>query len=431
MVATVVLGAQWGDEGKGKLVDILCPEQKLVCRAQGGNNAGHTIVANNVTYDFHILPSGLLNPNAINLVGSGCVVHIPGLLEELESLESKGLTDARKRLFISDRAHVVLDLHQKLDGIEEAELGGGKIGTTGKGIGPCYSTKASRSGIRMADIFQEEFFEKKIRALAAGFKKRFGDLLDYDPEEEIAKFKESEIYTEYRSILRTLVIDQVPLLLSAQQSKAPILIEGANALMLDIDAGTYPFVTSSNTGLGGVFTGLGGLNPRNVQSVIGVVKAYTTRVGGGPFPSELNDDLGVKLQVAGKEFGVTTGRPRRCGWLDLKILQYSSTVNSYTALNLTKLDILDDFPEVKIAMSYRRPGHTEIIEGFPADLDILGNIEVEYVTLKGWMQPIGNCKTYDELPTACREYVEFIEKNLNIPIKYIGVGPKREDMIVR
>lgn len=421
----MVLGAQWGDEGKGKLVDILCPEQKLVCRAQGGNNAGHTIVANNVTYDFHILPSGLLNPNAINLVGSGCVVHIPGLLEELEGLESKGLKDARKRLFISDRAHVVLDLHQKLDGIEEAELGGGKIGTTGKGIGPCYSTKASRSGIRMADIFQEEFFEKKIRALAAGFKKRFGDLLDYDPEEEIAKFK------EYRSILRTLVIDQVPLLLSAQQSKAPILIEGANALMLDIDAGTYPFVTSSNTGLGGVFTGLGGLNPRNVQSVIGVVKAYTTRVGGGPFPSELNDDLGVKLQVAGKEFGVTTGRPRRCGWLDMKILQYSSTVNSYTALNLTKLDILDDFPEVKIAMSYRRPGHTETIEGFPADLDILGNIEVEYVTLKGWMQPIGNCKTYDELPMACREYVEFIEKNLNVPIKYIGVGPKREDMIVK
>ncbi|TQS34531.1 hypothetical protein Golomagni_05081 [Golovinomyces magnicellulatus] len=292
-------------------------------------------------YDFHILPSGLLNPDAINLVGSGCVVHIPGLLEELKSLESKGLSDARKRLFISDRAHVVLDLHQKLDGIEEAELGGGKIGTTGKGIGPCYSTKASRSGIRMADIFQEEFFEKKIRTLAAGFKKRFGDLLEYDPEEEIAKFKESGIYTEYRSILRTLVIDQVPLLLSAQQSKAPILIEGANALMLDIDAGTYPFVTSSNTGLGGVFTGLGGLNPRNVQSVIGVVKAYTTRVGGGPFPSELNDDLGVKLQVAGNEFGVTTGRPRRCGWLDMKILQYSSAVNSYSALNLTKLDILD------------------------------------------------------------------------------------------
>lgn len=425
MVVTVVLGAQWGDEGKGKLVDILCPEQKLVCRAQGGNNAGHTIVANNVTYDFHILPSGLLNPDAINLVGSGCVVHIPGLLEELKSLESKGLSDARKRLFISDRAHVVLDLHQKLDGIEEAELGGGKIGTTGKGIGPCYSTKASRSGIRMADIFQEEFFEKKIRALAAGFKKRFGDLLEYDPEDEIAKFK------EYRSILRTLVIDQVPLLLSAQESKAPILIEGANALMLDIDAGTYPFVTSSNTGLGGIFTGLGGLNPRNVQSVIGVVKAYTTRVGGGPFPSELNDDLGVKLQVAGNEFGVTTGRPRRCGWLDMKILQYSSAVNSYSALNLTKLDILDDFPEIKIAMSYRRPGHTEIIEGFPADLDLLGNIEVEYVTLKGWMQPIGRCKTYDELPMACREYVEFIEKNLNIPIKYIGVGPKREDMIVK
>lgn len=270
-MATVVLGAQWGDEGKGKLVDVLCPSQQLVCRAQGGNNAGHTIVANGKTYDFHILPSGLLNLKCLSLVGSGCVVHIPGLLKELTDLEAKDLPNARERLFISDRAHVVLDLHQKLDGLEEAELKGEKIGTTGKGIGPTYSTKASRSGLRMADIFRAEQFEKKVRTLAAGFKKRFGDLLQYDVEEELARFK------TYRAQLAPMVIDQLPLLMDAQKRKSPILIEGANAIMLDIDCGTYPYVTSSNTGLGGCFTGLGGLNPRYIENVYGVVKAYTTR----------------------------------------------------------------------------------------------------------------------------------------------------------
>lgn len=424
-MATVVLGAQWGDEGKGKLVDILCPQQKLVCRAQGGNNAGHTIVANGITYDFHILPSGLLNPDAQNLIGSGCVIHIPGLLKELADLEAKNLPDARNRLFISDRAHVVLDLHQKLDGLEEAELGGRKIGTTGKGIGPCYSTKASRSGIRVADIFQQQMFEKKVRILAAGFKKRFGDLLQYDPEEEIGRFE------NYRTILAPLVVDQVPLLLSAQQERTPMLIEGANALMLDLDAGTYPYVTSSNTGLGGVFTGLGGLRPKNIVSILGVVKAYTTRVGAGPFPSELSNELGAKLQSVGKEFGVTTGRPRRCGWLDLKLLKYSAAVNSYTAINLTKLDVLDDFDEIKIAVAYRHPGQSIPIEGFPADLEVLGGVEVDYVTLKGWKEPISHCKQYSELPIACRGYVEFVEKTVGIPITYIGVGPKREQMIVK
>lgn len=421
-----MLGAQWGDEGKGKLVDVLCPQQRLVCRAQGGNNAGHTIVANGKTYDFHILPSGLLNKECNSLIGSGCVVHIPGLLKELTDLEAKDLPNARERLFISDRAHVVLDLHQKLDGLEEAELGDGKkIGTTGKGIGPCYSTKASRTGIRIADVFNEELFESKVRTLAKGFKKRFGDLLHYDPEEEIARFK------EYRAQLAPMVVDQLPLLASAQEAKLPMLIEGANAIMLDIDAGTYPYVTSSNTGLGGIFTGLGGLNPRSIENILGVVKAYTTRVGGGPFPSECLDEYGVKLQEIGREFGVTTGRRRRCGWLDLPVVKYSTSVNSYTAINLTKLDILDTFPEIKVAVAYRDPVTKEKIEGFPADLVTLEKVEVEYVTLKGWEKPIGQCRAFYDLPVACREYVDFIEKHLGVPIKYIGVGPKREDMVVR
>lgn len=360
------------------------------------------------------------------MIGSGCVIHIPGLLKELTDLEAKDLPNARERLFIGDRAHVVLDLHQRVDGLEEAELDGRKIGTTGKGIGPCYSTKASRSGIRIADIFHEGLFEARVRKLATGFKKRFGDLLEYDPEEEIARFK------DYRGQLAPLVIDQLPLLISMQQSKMPILIEGANAIMLDIDAGTYPYVTSSNTGLGGVFTGLSGLNPKSVESVIGVVKAYTTRVGSGPFPSELDDEWGNKLQTIGKEFGVTTGRRRRCGWLDLNVVKYSAEINSYSVINLTKLDILDTFSEIKIAISYRHSHSKEkVIERFPADLDLLEEVEVEYKTFQGWLEPIGHCRSFEELPLACREYVDYIENAVGVPIKYIGVGPRREEMIAR
>ncbi|PQE04928.1 adenylosuccinate synthetase protein [Rutstroemia sp. NJR-2017a BBW] len=414
-MATVVLGAQWGDEGKGKLVDILCREDlRLCCRAQGGNNAG----------DFHILPSGLLNPACTNLVGSGCVVHIPGLLKELEALEEK-LPGARERLLISDRCHVVLDLHQKLDGLEEAELGGGKIGTTGKGIGPCYSTKMARSGVRIADIFREDFFEEKVRAMASGAKKRFGDLLQYDVEEELVRFK------KYRAELASLVVDQLPLLVDAQKADAPMLIEGANAIMLDIDAGTYP-----------------GLNPRKVKNIYGVVKAYTTRVGGGPFPTEDLGKVGETLQEVGREFGVTTGRRRRCGWLDLVVVKYSTNINSYTAINLTKLDILDSFEEIKIAVAYRNPATGERLESFPADLNLLEKLEPEYVTMKGWNEPITGARSYYELPLACRQYCEFIEKEVGVKIKFIGVGkllpvsrtkissltmriigPSREDMI--
>lgn len=352
-------------------------------------------------------------------------MHIPGLLAELEKIEKQDLPNARDRLFISDRAHVVLDLHQRVDGLEEAELGGSKIGTTGKGIGPCYATKVARSGIRISDIFQQELFETKVRKLAAGFKKRFGDLLQYDVEEEIKRFE------GYREILAPLVVDQLPLLTSVQQSGAPFLIEGANAIMLDIDAGTFPYVTSSNTGLGGVFTGLAGLNPRNVKNVIGVVKAYTTRVGGGPFPTEQLNEEGERLQSIGREFGVTTGRKRRCGWLDLVVVKYSAQVNSYTELNLTKLDVLDDFDEIKVAVAYRHPETKEKMEGFPADLEILANVEIEYQTFPGWKKSIGGARTYYDLPRNCREYVDFVQEFVGVKVKYIGVGPKREDMITK
>ncbi|KAE9381583.1 Adenylosuccinate synthetase [Stipitochalara longipes BDJ] len=423
-MATIVIGAQWGDEGKGKLVDILCPTVKLCARAQGGNNAGHTIVANGVTYDFHLLPSGLINPECQNVIGSGVVVHVPSFFKELIDLEVKGLKDVRSRIFISDRAHIVFDLHQLVDGLEEVELGGKSIGTTRKGIGPAYSTKASRSGIRICEVFNEELFNQRLRELAAGFKKRYGDLLKYDVEEEISKFN------EYRKELGNYVIDQVPLMKSAQDANSPILIEGANALMLDLDFGTYPYVTSSNTGLGGVFTGLA-LNPTKVKSIIGVVKAYTTRVGGGPFATEDLGEVGTKLQEIGREWGVTTGRRRRCGWLDLVVVKYSAAINHYTSLNVTKLDILDTFPTIKVATAYLDPTTGEELDSFPASLEVLANVKVKYEELKGWEKSITGAKSFYDLPKEARAYIEFIENFVGIKVQYIGTGPGRESMITR
>ncbi|KAF1977231.1 Adenylosuccinate synthetase [Bimuria novae-zelandiae CBS 107.79] len=422
MSVTVVLGAQWGDEGKGKLADILAHSSKLCCRAQGGNNAGHTIVANGVTYDFHILPSGLVNLGCINVIGSGCVVHVPSFFKELEALDKKGL-NTEGRIFISDRAQVVFDVHQLVDGLEEVELGGQLIGTTKKGIGPSYSTKMSRSGLRMCDIFNEEKFEQGMRRLADSYKKRFGDLLKYDVEEEIKR------YNEYRPKLEQYVIDAVPLLASAKEKKTPILVEGANALMLDIDHGTYPFVTSSNTGLGGVLTGLT-LGWRSIKEVIGVVKAYTTRVGSGPFPTEQLNEIGERLQQQGHEVGVTTGRKRRCGWLDLVVVKHSHACNDYTSLNLTKLDVLDDFEELKVATSYSYNGQT--LEYFPADAEILSKIEVQYETLPGWKgESTTGVTSFDKLPANAKSYIEFIEKFVGVKVQWVGVGPARDHMISR
>ncbi|MCJ1263524.1 hypothetical protein MMC22_003394 [Lobaria immixta] len=427
MATTVVLGGQWGDEGKGKLSDILCANAQLCCRAQGGNNAGHTIHANGVTYNVHILPSGLVNPTCINLIGSGCVVHVPSFFEELEALEKQGL-NTKDRIFISDRAHVVFDLHQLVDGLEEIELGKGFIGTTRKGIGPTYSTKATRSGIRITDLFDknQDFdlanLEGKLGRLAHGFKKRFGDLLKYDIEQELSKFK---VYGEK---LKPFVVDQIPLLRSAKDSKSIVLVEGANGVLLDIDHGTYPFCTSSNTGLGGILTGLT-LGWSAVKEVIGVVKAYTTRVGSGIFPTEQLNEIGEKLQSIGREYGVTTGRSRRCGWLDLVMVKYSAEVNDYTAINLTKLDVLDDFEEIQIATGYSL--HGKLLESFPANLDALANVEVTYKTMPGWQQATTGATTYDELPGNARKYIEHIEEYVGVKIRYIGTGPGRESMISR
>ncbi|KAJ2775073.1 Adenylosuccinate synthase [Coemansia nantahalensis] len=416
--ASVVLGTQWGDEGKGKLVDILAKDIDVCVRCQGGNNAGHTIVVDGVKYAFHMLPSGLVNTECVSVIGSGVVVHVPSFFEELEALEEQGL-DCDGRLFVSDRCHLVFDFHQVVDGLKEGELGRGSIGTTKKGIGPAYSSKASRSGIRVHHLYHPAEFERRLRTIVAARYRRYGEF-DYDVERELAR------YQELAARLRPYVIDSVEYLHRALREGKRVLVEGANALMLDLDFGTYPYVTSSNTGVGGVCTGLG-IPPSRVGSVVGVAKAYTTRVGGGPFPTELLDADGQRLRDVGAEYGVTTGRPRRCGWLDLVVLRYSTMINGYTSINLTKLDVLDVFDEIKVAVSYTMDGRE--VTSFPADLDDLETAAVNYVTLPGWKQSIGKCRTFAELPENCQRYVRFIEQDIGVPIKWIGVGAGRDEMI--
>ncbi|CAG8541758.1 15377_t:CDS:10 [Funneliformis caledonium] len=415
---TVVLGSQWGDEGKGKLVDLLAQEADVCARCAGGNNAGHTIVVNGTKYDFHILPSGLINPKCVSVIGSGVVVHIPSFFTELEQLEAKGL-DVKGRIFLSNRAHLVFDFYQIVDGLKELELGRSSIGTTKKGIGPAYSSKASRSGLRVHHLSNHQAFAEKFQKLVTNRKKRYGNF-DYNVEAEIERYKELSIR------LQPYVVDSVTFMHQCIASKKKILVEGANALMLDLDFGTYPFVTSSNTTVGGVSTGLG-IPPSKIDKVIGVVKAYTTRVGGGPFPTELLDETGEYLQRVGAEIGATTGRKRRCGWLDLVVLKYSTLINGYTSLNLTKLDVLDDLPEIKIATAYLLDGIP--LESFPADLESLEKITIQYENLPGWQTDISKCRRFSDLPTNAQNYVKRIEKYLEVPIEWIGVGARREDMI--
>ncbi|ORY35688.1 putative Adenylosuccinate synthetase [Naematelia encephala] len=419
---TVVLGAQWGDEGKGKLVDILAAEADICARCAGGNNAGHTIVVKGdkgekKTYAFNLLPSGLINPKCIAYIGSGVVVNIPALFNELDTLERKGLSCAG-RLFLSDRAHLVLGFHQIVDGLKEIELGGSSIGTTKKGIGPAYSSKASRSGLRVHHLYDPSFPEK-FRKLVEGRFKRYGHF-EFDTEGEI------EMYLAFADRLRPHIVDGPTFMHDALTSGKRVLVEGANALMLDIDYGTYPFVTSSATSIGGVITGLG-IPPMAIKKVVGVIKAYTTRVGGGPFPTEQLNKIGETLQEVGAEYGVVTGRRRRCGWLDLVVMRYSNIINGYTSLNLTKLDVLDGFDEIKVATGYKIDSVE--ISGFPADLDRLAQVEVQYITLPGWKSDISECKTFEELPEKCQQYCKFIEDFLGVKIQYIGVGPARESTI--
>jgi len=416
-----VLGSQWGDEGKGKIVDILAQKYDVCVRFNGGANAGHTLVVDGKKYAFHQIPVGILTERMSNLIGNGCVVHMPALEKELKQLDGSNI-EWKNRFFISDRAHLTLRVHQKVDSMKEGELKESKeeLGTTGKGIGPTYSEKMARSGLRVCDLFDMDYFTKQLKKIVASAQKRFS--FEYNVEEEVEEYK--LLFEKYKPH----IVDGVTWLNKQYASGKKILLEGANAALLDIDFGTYPFVTSSSCGIGGAIIG-SGLPPQTIKDVIAVVKAYTTRVGAGPFPSELKNETGNQMREKGHEFGTTTGRPRRCGWLDLVLLRHSSMINGYTSINLTKLDILSGFEEIKIGVAYKHEG--KVLESFPSSARILENVEVVYETVPGWKEDIAKCREFSELPPNCRKYVEMIEKATGVPIHWIGVGPGLEDTISR
>uniref|UniRef100_A0AAQ5WZY9 Adenylosuccinate synthetase n=1 Tax=Amphiprion ocellaris TaxID=80972 RepID=A0AAQ5WZY9_AMPOC len=423
---TVVLGAQWGDEGKGKVVDLLAMDADIVCRCQGGNNAGHTVVVDSVEYDFHLLPSGVLNKKAVSFIGNGVVIHLPGLFEEAEKNLRKGKGKVMMCSVIDSPLHppLVFNFHQAVDGIQEQQRQqqeGKNLGTTKKGIGPAYSSKAARNGLRVCDLVSDfKVFEDKFRMLAEHFLTMYPNL-NVDIDSELEQLK------AYAERLRPLVTDGVYFMHKALTGPSKkILVEGANAALLDIDFGTYPFVTSSNCTVGGVCTGLG-VPPSYVGRVYGVVKAYTTRVGVGAFPTEQDNEIGELLQSKGREFGVTTGRKRRCGWLDLILVRYAHMVNGFSAIALTKLDILDTLPEIKVGVAYKVDGQP--LPSFPANMDVLMRVTVEYKTFPGWCCSTEAARSFEELPSQAQTYIRFIEDFLQVPVKWVGVGKSRESMI--
>mmetsp|Transcript_2650 Transcript_2650/g.3811 ORF Transcript_2650/g.3811 Transcript_2650/m.3811 type:complete len:422 (-) Transcript_2650:53-1318(-) len=417
MVVEAVIGSQWGDEGKGKLVDLLAVNANVVCRFNGGSNAGHTIIHEGEKYALHILPSGVIHNTTLNLIGNGVVIHVPTLLKELEQLETRNKTP---KLFIAERAHLVFDFHQTVDGLRETNLGKNQIGTTKRGIGPTYSSKMTRSGVRMGDLRNAESFEKKVRNLYATLKEHYN--LEHDIDEEVSRF-----INVYREKLIPMLVDGVKFIHEKLENPTNhILLEGANAVMLDIDFGTYPFVTSSSPCIGGACTGLG-LPPRAIGNVHAVVKAYTTRVGAGPFPTELTGDIGEKIRKIGHEFGTTTGRPRRCGWLDIVPLLHATRINGFADICMTKLDCLAGFDELKVCTGYKVG--EEIMTYFPSNLDILEKVEPVYETVPGFKEDISKARSWDELPENAKKYIKYVESLLKVPIKWVGVGPSREEMI--
>lgn len=418
----VVLGAQWGDEGKGKLVDVLSQHYDVCARVAGGSNAGHTIVVDSKKYKFHLLPSGILNKAATCVIGNGVVVHLPSFLKELTSLTENGI-DYKGRVLLSDRAHIVFDFHQDVDGQNEQTLGRHKLGTTKKGIGPAYASKISRNGLRVGDLQDWPTFERRFRDLAAYHMASHKGLV-IDVEQQL------EYYKSIADLIATMTVDTIDYTNKAFKDGKRILVEGANATMLDIDFGTYPFVTSSNPSVGSVLTGLG-VSPNKLRGIYGTVKAYCTRVGEGPFPTELDHATGVgyHLGTVGAEYGTTTGRPRRCGWLDVPQMQYSVLINGFTALNLTKVDVLTGLEEIQVAKAYKYNG--EYLSTMPASLQVLSNVEVEYETMAGWKEDISGCKTFEELPLNCQKYILRVQELIGVPIRWIGVGPNRTDQIDR
>ncbi|WP_334300411.1 adenylosuccinate synthase [Anaerovorax sp. IOR16] len=418
-----VVGSQWGDEGKGKMIDYLAKKADMVVRGQGGNNAGHTVVIEDKKYALHLIPSGVLNQNAINIIGNGVVFDPRGFFEELEMLEKDGVDTTK--IFVSDRAHIVFPYHRKMDELFERARGKADIGTTKKGIGPCYMDKIERSGLRTCDMFDEASF---IEKLSYEIDRKNDMIVKLFEEEPLDKQAIIDEYVDYAKRLLPYIKDTSILVYDAIKQGKNVLFEGAQGSMLDIDLGTYPYVTSSHPTSGG-FTAGCGIGAGSISEVLGITKAYTTRVGKGPFVTELDDEIGDKIREIGHEFGVTTGRPRRCGWFDGVVVKYSARINGLTGIALMLLDVLSSFDTIKLCYAYDYKG--EQIVDFPARLDALEECKPVYREIKGWNKDITGCKTYEELPEETKEYIKAIEETIGVPVKSISVGPKRDQTILR
>ena len=422
MPVKIILGAQWGDEGKGKLVDVVASESDYVIRYQGGANAGHTVYISGKKYVLHLLPSGILTPGIKCILGNGMVIDPDAFFEELEFLD-KNEIDYKNRIFISDRAHIIFPYHKIIDQHSEKSLNNHKIGTTGRGIGPAYVDKFNRKGIRVAELFSDDILKLRLEKNINYFNKILVEQYCQQP------LKFEDILEKTKIIAKQLepfVVDSSKIVFDAWKAKKSLLLEGAQGSLLDIDFGTYPYVTSSNPISGGASSG-SGLPPTAIEEVVGVMKAYITRVGEGPFPTEENNKIGEKLREEGNEFGATTGRPRRCGWFDAIAAQYSVRINGLTSFALTKLDVLDTFDEIKICTSYEYNGKS--IDNFPASLHVLTQCKPIYKSFPGWKENISEIKNIIDLPQNTKNYILAIENYCGIPAKYISVGVNRRQII--
>jgi len=423
MAALVLVGAQWGDEGKGKITDFASSRADMVVRSMGGNNAGHTVETGGVCYKLHLIPSGILYPEKQNILGNGMVIDPVALVGEMDYLQKQGISV--DNLFISDRAHLVFAYHRELDGLSEEARGAGDIGTTKKGIGPAYMDKMERIGIRVCDMTDRDAFSALIKRNIAIKNTLLTELYGHVPVDEEALLAE---VMAARERLLPHVADTSAMINTAIRAGRKVLFEGAQGTLLDIDLGTYPYVTSSYPTAGGVTIG-SGVGPTAIDRVMGVAKAYTTRVGKGPFPTELHDETGQAIRDKGHEYGTTTGRPRRCGWLDGVILRYAARVNGITGLCLTRLDTLGGFDTVKVCTAYDMEGIS--VTDFPARLKDLAKCAPVYTELKGWTSDISHIRDFDGLPREAKEYVAFIEEMTGIPVDMVSVGAGREETILR
>lgn len=423
MPANLVIGAQWGDEGKGKIIDVLAQDANFVIRYHGGNNAGHTIINNYGKFAMHLIPSGIFHKNAKGVIANGTVLNLQVLVSEIEELEKAGVT-LKNRLLISPRCHIILPYHPILDKLYEQAKGKAKTGTTGRGIGPVYADKVSYNGIRLCDLFDKSVFREKLR-IQLTVKNKILVALGEKP------LKETDIENEIIPLferIKKYIVEPYPILQKALQEKKALLFEGAQATFLDTDWGTYPFSTGSTTLSGGIVSGAG-VAPKHIKKIIGVTKAYTTRVGDGPFPTELTDKTGELLRQKGGEFGATTGRPRRCGWIDMAILRFAVEINGITDLAITKLDILDNLDKIQICTGYTYMGKK--VEYYDGDATFLEKIKPVYKTMKGWNKSVAGITNYNDLPKEAKTYLAEIEKLAGVKITYISTGPKRHEIITK